>query len=81
MSDHNGARKPRGLRSYAASAIHAVTLLVGTLIVIGIDKAELRGTAAQELAAWGIPVTGEATSLVIVALVGVVLIARRHESL
>ena len=77
MSNQPGNTKHRCVRNYLACGAYLVTLLVCMFMVIGSQESESRDGEVLELAAWRAPNAGEAASLVVAALVGVILIARR----
>lgn len=78
MSNQSGCAKLVSVRDCLVIGTYVVTLLVGTSLVVGTSKLTDHGAEATETTTWAELLPGDAASLVVIALIGVVLISRRH---
>ena len=78
MSYPSGWAKFISLRACLALGKYAVTLSLGTLLLGGPAELSVTGSELLASATWAGLLSGDATALVVIALIGVVLVSRRH---
>jgi len=67
-----------GIREHMMNGANVLAILVLTVMAIGSQKPGLLAAVLPQLPVWSLSFSGDAAPVAIVALIGVILISRRH---